>query len=215
MRLAARSTVIAGAFATLAIASPLAAARLNLEPTTTGQAQTTTTTTTVVKPNPDQQVTQASQARPPILRSATASQLPEVHRAETASSDAFAYQPSQSARYSTAGLNGTQASQAGPPILRSATASQLPEVHRAETASSHAFAYQPSQSARYSTAGLNGYVKSPTSGGPAVVHSNPFDWGDAAIGAAGGLVISLLIVGGGVLVVRRREPKPARAKALA
>jgi hypothetical protein len=168
MRLAARSTVIAGALATAAIASPLASARFNLEPTpTTGQTQTTVTAP-VVRPNPDQQVTQVSQA--------------------------------------------------GPPTLQSAKASQLPAVHRAENAASHASAYQPAQSARYSTAGLNGYVNSPT-GGPAVVHvtthSNPFDWGDAAIGAAVGLVISLLIIGGGIVVTQRRQPKPTRAKALA
>jgi hypothetical protein len=171
MRLAARSTVIAGALATAAIASPLASARFNLEPTpTTGQTQTqTTATATVVRPNPDQQVTQVSHV--------------------------------------------------GPPTLQSARASQLPAVHRAETAASHASAYQPAQSARYTTAGLNGYVSSPTSGGPAVVHvtthSNPFDWGDAAIGAAGGLVISLMIIGGVVVVTQRRQPKATRAKALA
>jgi len=168
MRLAARSTVIAGALATAAIASPLASARFNLEPTpTTGQTQTTVTAP-VVTSNPDQQVTQVGQA--------------------------------------------------GPPTLQLAKASQMPAVHRAENAASHASAYQPSQSARYSTAGLNGYVNSPT-GGPAVVHvtthSNPFDWGDAAIGAAVGLVISLLIIGGGVVVTQRRQPKPTRAKALA
>ena len=169
MRLAARSTVIAGALATAAIASPLASARFNLEPTpTTGQTQTTVTAP-VVTSNPDQQVTQVGQV--------------------------------------------------GPPTLQSAKASQMPAVHRAENAASHASAYQPAQSARYSTAGLNGYVNSPTSAGPAVVHvtthSNPFDWGDAAVGAAGGLVISLLIIGGGVVVTQRRQPKATRAKALA
>jgi hypothetical protein len=168
MRLAARSTVIVGALATAAIASPLASARFNLEPTpTTGQTQTqTTATATAVRPNPDQQVTQVSQV--------------------------------------------------GPPTLQSARASQLPAVHRAENAASHASAYQPAQSARYSTAGLNGYVSSPTGGVVHVTtHSNPFDWGDAAIGALAGLVISLLIIGGGLVVTQRRQPKATRAKALA
>jgi hypothetical protein len=167
MRLAARSTVIAGALATAAIASPLASARFDLGPTpTTGQTQTTATAP-AVRPNPDQQVTQVSQL--------------------------------------------------GPPTLQSARASQLAAVHRVESAASHASAYQPTQSARYSTAGLNGYVSSPTGGGPVHVttHSNPFDWGDAAIGAAGGLVISLLIIGGAVVVTQRRQPKAGRAKALA
>lgn len=169
MRLAARSTVIAGALAAAAIASPVATARLDLEPaTTTGQTQSVATAPAVL-PNADQQVTHVSHV--------------------------------------------------GPPALQSARASQLPEVHRGQTAASHAFAYKPSASARYSTAGLNGYVSSPTNGAPAVVHvtthGNPFDWGAAAIGAAAGLVISLLILGAGVGVTRRRQPKPSRAGALA
>jgi hypothetical protein len=168
MRLAGRSTVIAGALATLAIAPPVAAARFDLEPTTAGQTQATAAAT-VVRPNPDQPVAQVSQV--------------------------------------------------GPPTLQSATASQLPDVHRTQTAVSHAFAYKPAASARYSTAGLNGYVASPPNGGPTVVHvtthDNPFDWGAAAIGAAGGLVISLLIVGAGIVLRQRRQPKPRRAKALA
>jgi hypothetical protein len=165
MRLAARSTIIAGALATAAIASPVASARFNLEPASTGLAQTETTAAApAVRPNPDQQVTQVTKV--------------------------------------------------GPPALQTATASQLPEVHRQQAAASQAAAYRPDQSAHYSTAGLNGYVRT-----PAVVHvtthSNPFDWGDAAIGAAGGLVISLLIVGGAVVVTQRRQPKPSRARALA
>jgi len=172
MRLAARSTVFAGALAAFAIAAPLASAQLNLEPTpATGQAPPTTTTT-VVRPNADEQVSQASQSVPPI-----------------------------------------------PPILPAATASQRAEVHQGAAAASHASAYKPPKYGPYSTAALNGYVSSPTSGGPAVVHvathSNSFDWGDAAIGAAAGLVISLMIVGGGVLVTQRRRPKTTRAKALA
>ena len=167
MRLAAPSTIIAGALATAAIASPLASARFDLQPTTTGQTQASVTAT-VVRPNPDQQVTQVSQV--------------------------------------------------GPPTLQSAKPSQLSAVHRAETAASHASAYRPVQSGRYSIAGLNGYVSSPHPV-PAVVHvtthSNPFDWGDAAVGAAGGLVISLLIIGGGVVVTQRRQPKATRAKVLA
>jgi hypothetical protein len=169
MRLAARSTVIAGALVTAAIASPVASARLNLEPTTTtGQTQTTVTAPAVV-PNPDQQITHVSAV--------------------------------------------------GPPILQSATQPQQAELHRIQTAAAQAFAYKPPASARYSPAALNGYVSSPTNRAPAVVHvtthDNPFDWGAAAIGAAGGLATSLLIIGGGIVVTQRRQPKANRAKALA
>jgi hypothetical protein len=49
--------------------------------------------------------------------------------------------------------------------------------------------------------------------GPATVHGQPpstqpdsgFDWGDAAIGAAAGLALTLLVVGGGIAVSRRRS----------
>jgi hypothetical protein len=172
MRLAQRTTFVSIAFAVAAIAAPAASAQFDLAPAgaQSGRAESQTTSTTpTVRANPDQQVMPASQV--------------------------------------------------GPPTLQSATASQLPEVHRQQAAASHALAYKPTQSKPYSSAGLNGYVSSPTNGGPAVVHitthNNPFDWGDAAIGAAGGIVISLLIVGGAVVVTQRRQPKASRAKALA
>jgi hypothetical protein len=49
--------------------------------------------------------------------------------------------------------------------------------------------------------------------GPATVHKQSpstrpdsgFDWGDAAIGAAAGLALTLLVVGGGIAVSRRRS----------
>jgi hypothetical protein len=49
--------------------------------------------------------------------------------------------------------------------------------------------------------------------GPATVHGQPpssqpdsgFNWGDAAIGAAAGLALTLLVVGGGIAVSRRRS----------
>ena len=168
MPLAATSTVLAGVLATAALASPLASARPNLDPTT-GQTQTTATAPAVV-PNP--------------------------------------------------GPRGTGVSPVGPSAPQAATRSQQPEVHRAQAAAARAFVYKPPTGpARYSTAALNGAVGSPAHGAPAVVHvtthSNPFDWGAAAIGAAGGLIIPLLILGGAILVTQRRPPKPSRAKALA
>ena len=114
----------------------------------------------------------------------------------------------------------THARRVGPPALPAATRAQQPEVHRVQAAAAHAFAYKPPTGpARYTTASLNGAVRSPAHSAPAVVHvtthSNTFDWGDAAIGAAGGLLISLLILGAGIAVTQRRQPKPSRAKALA
>jgi hypothetical protein len=42
-----------------------------------------------------------------------------------------------------------------------------------------------------------------------VAPSNGFDWGDAAIGAAAGLGISLVALGGGIAASRRRDHRPA------
>jgi hypothetical protein len=147
-----------------------------------------------VRPNPDQQTATDTTANPGPC-------------SEVCSGEAGSY---GSASHGSRTL--------GPPTLRSVTASQLPEIHRQQTAAAHAFAYKPKQ-AQYSSAGLNGYVNSPTNGTPAIVHvtahSNPFDWGDAAIGAAGGLVISLLMVGGAVVITHRRQTETSRMKALA
>lgn len=150
---------------------------------------------TAVRPNPDQQTATAATANPGPC-------------SEVCSGGAATY-----------GSTSHGSRTLGPPALRSATASQLPEIHRQQTAASHAFAYKPTRSAQYSSAGLNGYVNSPTNGTPAVVHvtthSNPFDWGDAAIGAISGLLISLLIMGGAVAVTHRRQTHTSRVKALA
>ena len=66
--------------------------------------------------------------------------------------------------------------------------------------------------AAYSAAALNGYgsphpvrVQAPkaASANP----DNSFDWGDAAIGAAAGLSLTLLVGGGAMLLSRRRSPQ--------
>jgi hypothetical protein len=41
--------------------------------------------------------------------------------------------------------------------------------------------------------------------------NNGFDWGDAAIGAAAGLVLTLLVVGSGIALSHRRSPSGASA----
>lgn len=38
-----------------------------------------------------------------------------------------------------------------------------------------------------------------------------FDWGDAGVGAAGGVGVMLLLLGGGVVVARKRERHPLAA----
>jgi hypothetical protein len=40
-----------------------------------------------------------------------------------------------------------------------------------------------------------------------------FDWGDAGIGAAGGLGLSMLAVGGGLVIAQRRERRSSRPAA--
>jgi hypothetical protein len=101
MRLAARSSrIIAGALSIAAIAAPAASARINLEPTT-AQSRATTPSQ-VVRPNPDQQTTQTSPVTPPILRTARASELAAINRANAQEQAALSYRPPATARYSSA-----------------------------------------------------------------------------------------------------------------
>jgi hypothetical protein len=93
----------------------------------------------------------------------------------------------------------TLTSQVGPPISRSAPATEASK--RAVAQAARGFAYTPNPPARYSSAGSG-------------VHGSSFDWGDAAIGAGGGLAVSLLVMGGALLVVRRRQPEARPHKAL-
>jgi hypothetical protein len=93
-----------------------------------------------------------------------------------------------------------------PPILKPVTASQLAD---AELAKAHAL--NQSHTGGYSTATFNGYgsshpvgVQAPKS--PSTNPDNGFDWGDAAIGAAAGLMLTLLVGGGAMLLSRRRSP---------
>ncbi len=64
----------------------------------------------------------------------------------------------------------------------------------------------------YSVAALNGQgsshpvsVQAPKT--PSANPDNGFDWGDAAIGAAAGLALTLLAVGGALVFSRRRSPQ--------
>lgn len=106
----------------------------------------------------------------------------------------------------------------GPPIVRPARASDQAAINRAQAQAADRSAYTPSPAARYSSAGLGVHASGPTGGHPAAVRmitpGTPFDWSDAAIGAGGGLAVSLLVVGGALLIARRRQPKGSPHKAL-
>ena len=86
MRLTARTRIIVGALSLAAIAAPAASARVGLD----------------VRPNPDQQSTQAGPVAPPILRVARASELAAIKRAEVQQEAARSYSPPAGARYSSA-----------------------------------------------------------------------------------------------------------------
>ena len=95
-----------------------------------------------------------------------------------------------------------------PPVLKSVTASQLAD---SELAKAHA-QNENRPTGRYSTATFNGYgsghpvsVQAPKT--PTANPDNGFDWGDAAIGAAAGLALTLLVVGGAMVRSRRRSPR--------
>ena len=70
--------------------------------------------------------------------------------------------------------------------------------------------------AAYSAAALNGHgsphpvrVQAPKA--PTANPGNSFDWGDAAIGAAAGLALTLLVGGTAIALSRRRSPQADRA----
>ena len=198
MRLAAHNTVIATALAAAALASPLASAR-PLEPPTTANQTRSTVTAPTVRPTPIQLATHGGEAVPPILPAATVSQQPEVPRDQWAASQAFAYKPP------------TSAGAIGRPALLPSLAQQ--ERQRVAALS----AYREGQLA--AAFGVAATAANKASAPQAVVRvhtpQSGFDWGDAGLGAAGGLVISLLVLGGGVLVTQRRHTTPSRMKALA
>ena len=110
--------------------------------------------------------------------------------------------------------NPDQQTTDGSRISPRALPSQIRALHRARDANSQMIGDGPAAAAGYRAAVLRHDIESPTIVGPAVVHANPFDWRDAAIGAATGLVISLLILGAAAAVMRRSQGQPSRTKAL-
>ncbi len=188
MRLAAHSTVIATALAAAAIASPLASARPLEPPTTANQTQSTGTAPTV-RPTPIQLATHGGEVVPPILPAATVSQQPEVRRDQWAASQAFAYKPP------------TSAGAIGRPALLPSLAQQ--ERQRVAALSAYregqlAAAFDVAATAANQASAPQAVVRvhTPQSG---------FDWGDAGLGAAGGLALLVIAVGGAFAVSQRRS----------
>ena len=135
---------------------------------------------TVVRPNPDEQTAIASPA--------------------THTRAAPVVQPNPDTRT----VDGV------PPILPAPSVSQRAAILRAQAQERQGLAYTVPQSARYSNAETNAYASgTPASIPNAVVrvvsHDGGFDWGDAGIGAAGGLALSLVAFGGALTVGRHRE----------
>jgi hypothetical protein len=104
MRLAARSTMIAGVLSIAVILAPVASARFNLEPATSAPGQPTSSSA-VVLPNPDQQTSHSTPVGPPILRAARGSEAAAINRAEAQERAAVSYRPPASAQYSSASIN--------------------------------------------------------------------------------------------------------------
>jgi hypothetical protein len=90
-----------------------------------------------------------------------------------------------------------------PPILPAPNPSQSAAIQRAEQQAAQGRAQTLLSGARYSNAETNAY---PSRSAVRVnAQDGSFDWGDAGIGAAGGLVLSVVAIGGGLVLVQRRE----------
>jgi hypothetical protein len=98
-----------------------------------------------------------------------------------------------------------------PPILPRITASQLAATEQTDR---QAAAYTPPKGSPYRSAELSAYAaavnRHVTPGVVVLTRSHTgFDWGDAGIGAVGGLALAMLGVGGG-LVISHQRPRRTR-----
>ena len=96
-----------------------------------------------------------------------------------------------------------------PPILGKTQAAEQAAIDRLKA---QQYTHKLPVNAAYAAAALNGYgsghpvsVQAPKT--PSANPGNSFDWGDAAIGAAAGLALSLLVGGGAMALSRRRSPQ--------
>ena len=141
-----------------------------------------------------QQVTNAgagpASARPYVTRpydlNANGSYVPRAPGAPVGAAQSFSNGP------------GSTGVQGAPPILPAPTPSQGAAIQRAGQQTAQV------PGARYSSAEMNAYPSGSDAAG-AVASDGGFDWGDAGIGAAGGLVITMLGVGGGLALSQRRS----------
>ena len=108
-----------------------------------------------------------------------------------------------------------------PPILAAATRSQGAALQQAQQQQRLAYlAHHEPNGAQYSSAEMNVYAHATPTGAPSTVvhvvsHDGSFDWGDAGIGAAGGLGLALVGLGGAFAVSQqRRARRPKRSAAI-
>jgi hypothetical protein len=104
-----------------------------------------------------------------------------------------------------------------PPILAAPEPSQRAALRHEEQQERLAYLadHQPN-SARYRSAEMNAYASATPTGAPSTVvhivsHDGRFDWGDAGIGAAGGLGLALVSVGGAAAISQQRRARRSKA----
>lgn len=95
----------------------------------------------------------------------------------------------------------------GPPAIQANPDQQVVQHHAGSLPTSQAL-----RGATYSGYGPRGPVTVHTQSPSTRPDNNGFDWGDAAIGAAASLTLTLLVAGGAVAVSRRRSVRRGSAQ---
>jgi hypothetical protein len=125
--------------------------------------------------------------------------------------------------YVTAGTASMQAASqttGAPPILAAPNPAQRAALRKAQQQQLLAYsAYNPPKSAKYSSAEMNAYAytthtRIPNTVAHAASHHGGFDWGDAGIGAAGGLGLTLVGVGGAFAITHQRRARRSEGSAV-
>ena len=106
----------------------------------------------------------------------------------------------------------------GPPILARARASEQASIDRAQAREAQALSYSPPPGAQYRMEELNANASAvhPVAATAPTVKApgGGFDWGDAGIGAAGGLALAMLGLAGALTLSQRRAWRSSRSAAL-
>jgi hypothetical protein len=150
---------------------------------------------TAIRPNPDEQT----------ATGATANRASAAVYSRQDKSTIPATEPAQPTRV--------------PPILAAPNPSQTAALRQAQHQARLAYlADHQSNGARYSSAEMNAYASAIPTGAPSTVvhivsHDGRFDWGDAGIGAAGGLGLALLGVAGAVSISQQRRARRSKGSA--